>query len=51
MGTKQEIENETADRARVQGRFCFPIFHFSVSHACSPLSVPSFSNIRFPRAH
>lgn len=47
----RELENEIADRARVQGWFYFPIFHFPVSHACSPLSVPSFSNTRFPRAY
>ena len=47
----RELENEIADRARVQGWFYFPIFHFPVSHACSALSVPSFSNTRFPRAY
>ena len=37
---KNGNKNEITDRARVQGWFCFPIFHFPVSHACSRCPFP-----------
>jgi len=45
---QSELEMKLLIGHRVQGRFCFPIFHFPISHACCPLSVPRFSNTRFP---
>ena len=37
---KNGNKNEITDRARVQGWFCFPIFHFPISYAFSRCPFP-----------